>query len=159
MTRRRVLPALALSVRQPWAWAILQGGKDVENRTAASVRLGRMREGPVAIHAARGMTRAEYDAAADFMAALGVDCPPPVDLPRGAIVGEVRVANIVSASPSPWFFGPRGLVLERPRAVDPIPADGALGFFLWKPNGGALAAPLQWMRPKPATPSAPQLPL
>lgn len=38
-----------LTVRQPWAWAIIHGGKDVENRTrnvAGSYR------GPVAIHAA-----------------------------------------------------------------------------------------------------------
>ncbi|MEE6273491.1 hypothetical protein V2J56_09045 [Georgenia sp. MJ206] len=38
----------ALTVRQPWAWAIIHGGKDVENRSrniAGSYR------GPVAIHA------------------------------------------------------------------------------------------------------------
>jgi hypothetical protein len=38
----------AITVRQPWAWAIVHGGKDVENRTrniAGSYR------GPVAIHA------------------------------------------------------------------------------------------------------------
>jgi len=38
-----------LTVRQPWAWAIIHGGKDVENRVrniAGSYR------GPVAIHAA-----------------------------------------------------------------------------------------------------------
>jgi hypothetical protein len=38
----------AITVRQPWAWAIVHGGKDVENRSrniAGSYR------GPVAIHA------------------------------------------------------------------------------------------------------------
>ena len=36
----------ALTVQQPWAWAIIHGGKDVENRTQAwSYR------GPLAIHA------------------------------------------------------------------------------------------------------------
>jgi hypothetical protein len=42
-----------LTVRQPWAWAIIHGGKDVENRSrniAGSYR------GPVAIHAAIGAT-------------------------------------------------------------------------------------------------------
>lgn len=35
----------ALTVQQPWAWAIVHGGKDVENRTQAwSYR------GPLAIH-------------------------------------------------------------------------------------------------------------
>ncbi|WP_409188395.1 hypothetical protein [Bradyrhizobium sp. RDM4] len=32
------LPEFALSVRQPWAWAIIHGGKDVENRSAPAVR-------------------------------------------------------------------------------------------------------------------------
>lgn len=27
------LPELALSVRQPWAWAIIHAGKDIENRS------------------------------------------------------------------------------------------------------------------------------
>lgn len=27
------LPPLALSIRQPWAWAILCAGKDIENRS------------------------------------------------------------------------------------------------------------------------------
>lgn len=38
-----------LTVRQPWAWAIIHGGKDVENRVRS---LGPYR-GPVAIHAGR----------------------------------------------------------------------------------------------------------
>jgi hypothetical protein len=39
----------ALTVRQPWAWAIVHGGKDVENRTR---NLAGSYRGPVAIHAA-----------------------------------------------------------------------------------------------------------
>lgn len=39
-----------LTVKQPWAWAIIHGGKDVENRVQS---LGPYR-GPVAIHAALG---------------------------------------------------------------------------------------------------------
>lgn len=39
----------ALTVRQPWAWAIIHGGKDVENRSRNIVGSYR---GPLAIHAA-----------------------------------------------------------------------------------------------------------
>jgi hypothetical protein len=45
-----------LTVRQPWAWSLIEGGKDVENRSrniAGSYR------GPVAIHA--GLARFEDD--------------------------------------------------------------------------------------------------
>lgn len=37
-----------LTVRQPWAWAIIHGGKDVENRTR---NIAGDYRGPVAIHA------------------------------------------------------------------------------------------------------------
>lgn len=39
-----------LTVRQPWAWAIFHGGKDVENRTR---NLAGDYRGPVAIHVAQ----------------------------------------------------------------------------------------------------------
>jgi hypothetical protein len=32
------LPRLAISVRQPWAWAIIHGGKPLENRTAGAIK-------------------------------------------------------------------------------------------------------------------------
>jgi hypothetical protein len=40
----------ALTVQQPWAWAIVHGGKDVENR---SRNLAGSYRGPVAIHAGK----------------------------------------------------------------------------------------------------------
>ena len=46
-----------LTVRQPWAWAIVHGGKDVENRVR---NLAGGYRGPVAIHAG-----AVYDKTAD----------------------------------------------------------------------------------------------
>ena len=46
-----------LTVRQPWAWAIIHGGKDVENRVRS---LGPYR-GPVAIHAGLALDH-EYHA-------------------------------------------------------------------------------------------------
>ncbi|MGP1355774.1 hypothetical protein [Roseicyclus sp.] len=54
------LPPIALSVRQPSAWAIIHGGKDVENRSLGAIRAGRMGPGRIAIHAASGMKQAEY---------------------------------------------------------------------------------------------------
>jgi hypothetical protein len=139
------LPPLALSVRQPSAWAILFGGKDVENRSLGSIRAGRMRPGRIALHAATGMRRAEYDYLVWRWARDGVCVPPPDALPRRAIIGSVEVTGIVTASDSPWFGGEAGLSLADPRPCEPIPAAGALGFFEWT-EGGALAEALPWMR-------------
>ena len=50
------IPRLAISVRQPWAWAIVHGGKDIENRDWKASNPGLRFRGAVAIHAsaARG---------------------------------------------------------------------------------------------------------
>jgi len=143
------IPISALSVRQPWAWAIIHAGKPVENRSEASVRNGSMREmigRRIAIHAAKGMTRDEFESAARFMATLGVTCPPAADLDRGGVIGHVRVDAVVKDHPSPWFFGPRALVLADPVPVPFIGAKGQLGMFPWSPNSASPDAPAKWMR-------------
>jgi len=52
----------ALTIRQPWAWAIFHAGKDIENRDWPTRLRGR-----IAIHAAKGMTRDEYESALFFI--------------------------------------------------------------------------------------------
>jgi hypothetical protein len=151
------IPEFALSVRQPWAWAIIHAGKDIENRSPAAIRnIGRC-VGPCAIHASKGMTKEEYVDAYEFMAGIGVECPPPGELLRGGIIGRVDIDRVVSASHSPWFFGPRGLVLQNARACEFIPSVGALGLFLWKSADASIVpAPAKWMLPKSdAGPSQP----
>ncbi|WP_339986379.1 hypothetical protein [Gymnodinialimonas ulvae] len=139
------LPSVALSVRQPSAWAILHGGKDVENRSLGSIRAGRMKPGRIAIHAAIGMKQAEYDYLVWRWARDGVSVPRPDALPRRAIIGTVEVVEILTESDSAWFGGEAGLLLRDPKPCAPIPAAGALGYFHWEPSGG-LAEPLPWMR-------------
>ncbi|MEL7215425.1 MAG: hypothetical protein AAGJ96_05760 [Pseudomonadota bacterium] len=139
-----MLPPLALSVRQPWAWAIVAGHKPIENRTLGAIRSGGMDLRRIALHAAAGMTKKEYKWAQWRMAQVGVAVPRPEDLPRSAIIGAVTVTDIVFESESPWFGGPCGLVLEAATSCEPIPASGALGYFEWQP-GGSLAKPAPWM--------------
>ena len=150
------LPTLALSVRQPWAWAIIHAGKDIENRGLTFERkrgyAGLKRR--LAIHASAGMTRQEYQEAADFMGRIGVVIPKAADLTRGAVIGTVTVTDVTRKHRSPWFFGPLGLVLAQAEAlVEPIPCSGQLGYFGWKPSGGELTPPAKWMMP--ATPKPP----
>jgi len=115
----------ALSIRQPWAWLILHGGKDVENRDWSTIF-----RGPLLIHASKGMTRDEYDEGADYARALaGIALPPFTALPRGAIVGQVQLVNCVMASSSPWFHGRYGWVFQAPQPYRPCSWRGALGLF------------------------------
>ncbi len=145
------LPELALSIRQPWAWAIIHGGKDIENRSWQAVNHGLKKRGRIAIHAAKGMTRTEYDDASAFMRqVIGVESPAACDLERGGIIGSVDVIDVVKASKSPWFFGPRGLVLRDPIACPFIPAVGTLGYFRWAAaNDRRAEEPARWMSPSP----------
>ena len=141
------LPGKAISIRQPWAWAIVHAGKDIENRDWST----RYR-GPVCIHAAKGMTRDEYDIAnRHIQKAVGsVDqewltrwlgvTPAPVRLERGGIIGVAEIVDCVDASPSPWFFGRYGFVLRNARPVDFISVKGALGFFDWRESLNAIPA-------------------
>lgn len=130
------LPQMALSIRQPWAWAIIHAGKDVENRDWPT----RFR-GPVCIHAAKGMTLREYETAHNFMWSNRLATPPGAReesvfqeqvLDRGGIIGTAEIVDCVEASASPWFFGRYGFVLRNVRPVDFIPVKGALGFFDWR---------------------------
>lgn len=136
------LPRMALSIRQPWAWAIVHAGKDIENRNWPT----RFR-GPVCIHAAKGMTNDEFD---DFVVLSrtmfrkglwkGDLIPERKALSRGGIIGVADIVDCVESSKSPWFFGRYGFVLTNVRAVEFVPVKGSLGFFDWRRNidaGGA----------------------
>ena len=139
------LPSIALSVRQPWAWAIVAGHKEIENRSAASIAAGGMDCRRVAIHAAAGLKEEEFKWGHWRLHRHGVRCPHPTELARGAIIGAVDVVEIVSQSDSAWFGGAMGLVLANAEICAPLPCPGALGYFTWQP-GGAPLAPTKWMQ-------------
>lgn len=140
------LPIKALSVRQPWAWAIIHAGKDIENRSWQAVNHGLKQRGRICIHASKSMTRSEYESASQYIEDVtGAPPPAPAELLRGGIVGTVEVVDVVSESESPWFMGPRGLVLANPQATPFIPAAGNLGYFNWTRDDSVTAPPMKWM--------------
>lgn len=151
------LPRLALSVRQPWAWAIIHAGKDIENRDWRAPNPGLKFRGRVAIHASSGMGRDEFEDAIDTIDGIAsahvTRMPRAVELVRGAIIGSVEVVDIVrgkafdgGSQHGPWFVGPVGLKLADPVPCEPIPCKGQLGFFAWQ-RSGYLAPPAKWMLP------------
>jgi hypothetical protein len=148
----------SLSVRQPWAFCLAAGWKDVENRSWRRPNPGLNFHGEFAIHASSGMTRDEYEGCAELCTDLGFKCPAPADLQRGGIVGVARVVDIVRDHPtSRWFFGPIGLVIADARPVDFIAVGGRLGFFDWREllpfrNTDAPVPPAKWMQPSAQKP-------
>lgn len=117
---------IALSIRQPWAWLILHGGKDIENRDWPTKFRGR-----VLVHAAKGCTRAEHENAAWFADPQpgSPNVPLLAELDRGGIVGSVEIVDCVTDSASHWFVGRYGFVLRDPLLLPFTPWRGQLGFF------------------------------
>ena len=101
----------AITVRQPWAWAIATGLKSVENRTWRA----RYR-GPLVIHAGKAR------------------CPAGLVLPDGTAVQDaalvyraaVAVADLVdcvpieAAPPGPFTSGPWCWLLANVRVIEPV---------------------------------------
>ncbi|MCV9910226.1 ASCH domain-containing protein [Brucella sp. HL-2] len=142
MLFRPDLPKLAISVRQPWAFAIVHLEKDIENR-----EWQRDFRGPVAIHASGSVgTKADYSEAKDDVSAILatradnrlLKWQEALDnqaiLARGGIIGTAEIVGCVAQSESTWFFGTYGFVLKNAQPVDFIPVKGALGFFDWREN-------------------------
>ena len=118
----------ALSVRQPWAWLIVSGLKDVENRPRRTHY-----RGPLLIHAGLSLDSYTEENVAWLNSKFGVRIP--VKLDTGGIVGIVDVVDCVDSHKSRWFNkGNFGWVLANPRRLIFWPCKGALGLFRPKPK-------------------------
>jgi hypothetical protein len=122
----------AISIRQPWAWLIIeapeQWRKPVENRTWETKF-----RGWIQIHAAKGCTEAEYAEAVAFVRsfnpALASMIPALDKLDKGGIIGSVYLSDCVRRHPSRFFVGPFGFVMDKPMPVPFRPMRGMLGIF------------------------------
>lgn len=114
----------ALSIKQPWAWAIIYAGKPVENRSWAT----RYR-GPIVIHASKTFDHEGYKWIAQNEDILGCKLPHWHEIRTGGIVGKASIVDCVRSHSSNWFFGPWGYVLEGPEPLEFVPYRGQLGFF------------------------------
>jgi hypothetical protein len=158
----RGLPTLALSLREPWLWAVLHFGKHIENRKwHTSYR------GPVLLHASKTCSVHECDEFLAFVherfgietmkkaaARLGM----PLDGGRyklgppllfGGIAGVCTMKDVLPVKPTlfdppmpkdgeldlRWRIGGQcGFVLGSVSPLPFVPCKGALGFFALPPE-------------------------
>ena len=112
-----------LSIRQPWAWLIAAGYKDVENRNWKTAFRGEF-----FIHAGK-----QIDAvAANVLPVKNPAIAFPDKYLTGGIIGRATLTDCVTRYDSPWFEGKHGFVLKNASFVDFIPCKGQLGFFSLK---------------------------
>jgi ASCH domain len=108
-----------LVVRQPWAWLIVHGYKDVENRSWRTHY-----RGPLLIQSAASQPSDEA-----LTEARKRRVKLPAQFETGGIVGMVKVVDCVEASRSKWFEGRFGWVLSDARLLPFVSHKGRLGLF------------------------------
>lgn len=119
-----------LSIRQPYAYAIIMGFKPVENRDWPT----RVR-GQVLIHAGKREEAEDVDGVLRMIAhqaGLALDVIKldyQAHRHLGAIVGAATITDCVTHMENDWFYGPYGFVMSDPRWGGPVTFRGALGFF------------------------------
>ncbi len=138
----------ALSIIQPWLWAIVEGYKPVENREWKPWRyvVGRR----IALHASRGWDHEGAQFINRQLQLAGVQRQVGSGVPRGAILGTAVVvgafkpdgsraevagaimdAEVDRLAASPWSFGPWIWKLAEVRPLaEPVACKGSLG--LWR---------------------------
>jgi hypothetical protein len=110
-------------IRQPWAWLIVNGIKDIENRSWTT----RYR-GTLLIQASASLpTKRNLEEIRLFARKQRVELPE--DFETGGIVGMVQLEDCVTSSRSKWFEGPVGWVLSHPKRLQFMPMKGQLGLF------------------------------
>lgn len=125
----------ALSLTPWWAAIVAAGLKPVENRKwPTSFR------GEFYLHASLGKAEHQYEvleflmtsrqrlSPSDYVKARDI-VDAGAGVRRGGIIGRATLVDCITASDSPWFFGPYGFVLENVRAVPFVACKGSLGFF------------------------------
>lgn len=112
-----------LSIRQPWAWLIVNGYKDIENRTWSTHFRGK-----VLIHASKKWDE-DFEPADERVLGeeMGIILPNKFDF--GGIVGIAEITDCINKSKSPWFFGPYGFTLANAKPLPFYPCKGKMGFF------------------------------
>lgn len=114
----------ALSIRQPWAWAIIAGHKRIENRSWQTAY-----RGPLLIHAGGRMSASDLDALRVRALDEGFVMPRAADLKLGGIIGQVALDDMVADSTDRWFAGPYGWILSQLRRCRFRPMRGQLRLF------------------------------
>jgi hypothetical protein len=134
----------AISIKQPWAWAILYAGKRVENRSREvpwSSAIGTT----VLIHASAEVTTTEYLDASRFIRSVTGGYPPDrAMIERGGIVGKCRIWGTRTLGQvnrlcndkgtRDWAFGPICILLDEVVELPFVPCKGRQGLWTVPPE-------------------------
>jgi len=130
------IPKIALSIKQPWSWLIVQGVKDIENRNW-------MKKFPprILVHAGQSMDEDAHRALLNGRHPATDQKMDPLivgvyreSISKGLIytggfVGVTDIIGVQEDHDSDWFMGDYGYVLANAKPLPFLPWRGQLGFF------------------------------
>ena len=117
----------ALSIRPAWAWAIVHGGKDIENRSWPTRFRGRF-----LVHASLKLKPFDFERAVAALRAAGEHSiiPNEDEFARGGIIGSVELVDVADRHDSLWYApGSFAWILRNPRAMEFFPCLGRRTWF------------------------------
>ncbi len=110
----------ALSLKQPWAWLVANGHKDIENRSWKTTH-----RGSLLIHASSSSPAVTHEYIYEHYEVRVPDEPE-----FGGIIGLVDVVDCLKRHPSKWKFPDGwGWILENPRRLPFRQCEGFVGLF------------------------------
>lgn len=120
----------ALSIKQPWAWLIVNGFKPIENRTWNTNLRGQF-----LIHAGKELDHEAFRRLP--MLFPEIKFPSLAELERGGIVGQAELVDCLppgserelSVQNRRWYQGEYGFVMNKAKPLPFRPLKGMLGFF------------------------------
>lgn len=122
-----MISMMALSIRPAWAWAIIHGGKDVENRSTRTSFRGRF-----LVHASLALKLSDFERATQALRAAGERSilPREDEFAVGGFIGSVELADVAEQCDSPWFAsGCIAWILRNPRPMEFLPYRGRRSWF------------------------------
>lgn len=114
----------ALSIQQPWAWLIVNGIKDIENRDwRTNFR------GDFLVHAGKKFDVQSYSELIKPSFFMKLKLPLALEFHLGGIVGIASLDDCLEFSLSDWFCGKYGFRIERQSPLPFFECRGQLNFF------------------------------
>jgi hypothetical protein len=110
-------------IRQPWAWLIVNGFKNIENRSWATRYRGKL----LIQASASRPSKQRLEEFRAYARKRGAKLPDQFEY--GGIIGSVWLQDCVTEYRSKWFEGPVGWVLSKPKKIRFVPMKGQLGLF------------------------------
>ncbi|MBX9591039.1 MAG: ASCH domain-containing protein [Hyphomonadaceae bacterium] len=117
----------ALSIRPAWAWTIIHGGKDVENRSRRTRFRGRF-----LVHASLTIRQSDFERAMQALCAAGERAilPREDEFASGGFIGSVELVDVAERCDSVWYApGCVAWLLRNPRPLAFFPYRGRRSWF------------------------------